>query len=347
MTEITKSMPRKNRIADLDILRGFALIGIFLVNISMFLTEADIFQKGDGLDLVQIFATGKFYAIFSLLFGAGSALFLVSAKKKNQPYSLYIRRMLILLVIGIIHINIWGGDILTTYAIVGLVLLLLHKVPSKWLLIFSISFHSLGIIANILIYDYMYGGKENLPLFLNLLQLVTSFASFLVFFVEGFSLMKMDALTKLKNKPKLHAILLVGLGSISIVGVTIQLLTTSGKLSFSLLTLLQPILTLTYILILVALLKSKPGRTLLKPLQAYGRMAMSNYLGQTFAGIFILPLVINLLPLNVLTVIFCILTWIVQIILSNVWLKHFNFGPVEWVWRCLTYWSYLPNRKEN
>ena len=70
----------------------------------------------------------------SLLFGAGSALFLSRAKAKGQPYSLYIRRMIILAVIGLLHASIWSGDVLVPYAIVGLVLLSLHKIPGKWLL---------------------------------------------------------------------------------------------------------------------------------------------------------------------------------------------------------------------
>ncbi|WJE28157.1 DUF418 domain-containing protein [Bacillus cereus] len=347
MNVMKQSLPQKNRIVDLDVIRGFALIGIFLVNISMFFNEAGL----SNIDLpsdkwINILVTGKFYAIFSLLFGAGSALFLARAKAKGQSSSLYIRRMIILLLIGLLHASIWGGDILCTYAIIGLVLLLLHKIPSKWLLTISLSLHALGIIANILIYDYMYGGKENMPLFLNMLQLITSLSSILVYFIEGFSLMKMDILTKLKKRPKLHATLIIVLGSISIVGVTVQFLTPSAKLSFSLLSVLQPFLTLTYILILVALLKSKAGSIVLKPLQAYGRMGMSNYLGQTVIGMFILPLFLNGFSPAFVMVSVCILTWIVQITLSNIWLKYFTFGPVEWIWRCLTYWNFISIKKQ-
>src|SRR5699024_12076515 len=69
--------------------------------------------------------------------------------------------------------------------------------------------------------------------------------------------------------------------SSDLVGVTIQFLTPSAKAYFILKIILQPLLALLYTLILVALLKSTIGSTVLKPLQAYGRMGMSNYLGQT------------------------------------------------------------------
>ncbi|OAB43282.1 DUF418 domain-containing protein [Paenibacillus glacialis] len=348
MNVMKQDSPQKDRIVDLDVIRGFALIGIFLVNITMFFQEAGVSPTAlPDNNWIQIFATGKFYAIFSLLFGAGSALFLTRAKAKNQPYSLYVRRMIVLLLIGLLHASVWGGDILQLYAIIGLVLLLLHKVPSKWLLTISFSLHVLGIIANILIYDYLYGGKENMPLFLNILQLITSLLSVLVYFIEGFSLMNMDILTRLKCRPKLHAALIAVLSSIAIVGVSIQFTTSSAKLSFSLLAILQPFLTLTYMLILIAMLKNKTGSFLLKPFKSYGKMAMSNYLGQTVVGMFILPLFINTFQPAFLMIGICLLTWIVQIILSNVWLQYFYFGPIEWIWRCLTYLKMMPIRKTN
>ncbi|EPY7703355.1 MULTISPECIES: DUF418 domain-containing protein [Bacillus cereus group] len=346
MNAIKQSLPQKNRIVDLDVIRGFALIGIFLVNIAEFSQRAGAGQLSGG-NWIDILATGKFYAIFSLLFGAGSALFLSRAKAKGQPYSLYIRRMIILAVIGLLHASIWSGDVLVPYAIVGLVLLSLHKIPGKWLLGISLTFHVIGIIVSIMSYDYLYGGNLNVPPLLNVLQVITTLTGFLIYFIEGFSLMQMDIFTKLRKNPKLHTILLIVVGSISITGVTFQFLTEGAKLSFIILTILQPFLALTYILILMAMLKSKLGSVVLHPLQAYGKMAMSNYLGQTFVGIFILPLFVKSMDLAFLMINVCLLTWIVQIILSNVWLKYFNFGPIEWIWRCLTYWNLVPIRKNN
>lgn len=347
MNVMKQSLPQKNRIVDLDVIRGFALIGIFLVNISMFFNEAGVSNKGlPGDKWIDILVDAKFYAIFSLLFGAGASLFLTRAKAKGQPYFVYIRRMVVLALIGLLHASVWGGDILRLYAIIGLLLLALHKLPGKWLLIISITLHVMGIIVNTLAYDYTIGGHPNMPSLLNILQLITSLVSPLIYFIEGFSLMKVDALKKLKKSPKLHTALILILSSICIVGVTIQFLIPSAKAYFILKIILQPLLALLYTLILVALLKSTIGSTVLKPLQAYGRMGMSNYLGQTVMGMFILPLFLNVFSPAFAMVSVCLLTWIVQITLSNVWLKHFNFGPVEWIWRCLTYWNLMPIRKK-
>lgn len=83
---------------------------------------------------IDILFTGKFYAIFSLLFGVGSAIFLRRAKEKGKPYRYYIRRMIGLALIGLLHAMIWGGDVLVPYALVGLVLLALHKIPARYCL---------------------------------------------------------------------------------------------------------------------------------------------------------------------------------------------------------------------
>lgn len=109
MNAIKQSLPQKNRIVDLDVIRGFALIGIFLVNINMFFTEAGVSNNGlPGATWVDILVDAKFYAIFSLLFGAGVSLFLTRAKTKGQPYLVYIRRMVVLVLIGLLHANVWG-----------------------------------------------------------------------------------------------------------------------------------------------------------------------------------------------------------------------------------------------
>ena len=126
MNAIKQKLTSKNRIVDLDIIRGFALIGIFLVNIAEFSQRAGAGQLSD-VNWINILATGKFLCYLLFTFGAGSALFLSRAKAKGQPYSLYIRRMIILAVIGLLHASIWSGDVLVPYAIVGLVLLSLHK----------------------------------------------------------------------------------------------------------------------------------------------------------------------------------------------------------------------------
>lgn len=136
------------RIVTLDVLRGFALLGILLVNIAFFAnpisdpfvfgSDANPFDRAAGW-LVGFLAQGKFYPLFSLLFGLGFAMQLRRAEERGGRFaSIYLRRLLVLLAIGVAHgVLIWAGDILTTYALLGFVLLLVGRGRSVWLLVLA------------------------------------------------------------------------------------------------------------------------------------------------------------------------------------------------------------------
>lgn len=122
------------RIGAMDILRGLALVGILLMNIEWFNRAISGLGSQDtsltGLDhavgwLIRCFVEGKFYTLFSLLFGMGFAVMLVRAKAAERPFSAwFFRRMLILIAFGVLHmIFLWGGDILHSYGFAGLLLL--------------------------------------------------------------------------------------------------------------------------------------------------------------------------------------------------------------------------------
>lgn len=140
----------KERIVTLDIIRGFALLGILLVNMLLFmapllyinLTETQWWTTtGDILAdyFITTFAEGKFYTIFSFLFGYGFYIFMERVREKGKPVvKLYVRRILVLLLFGIMHITLlWWGDILHFYAVIGLFLLLFRNKNEKTLLIWS------------------------------------------------------------------------------------------------------------------------------------------------------------------------------------------------------------------
>ena len=124
------------RIEALDVVRGFALLGIFLMNIEWFNRPFAAFNEGiprdaTGLNwlatwFVNYFVAGKFWTIFSLLFGMGFAVMLVRAERAGRPFiKVYLRRILALAVFGAVHfIYIWDGDILFSYAVGALGLLI-------------------------------------------------------------------------------------------------------------------------------------------------------------------------------------------------------------------------------
>jgi uncharacterized protein len=141
------------RLVHLDILRGFALLGILLVNFEFFNRAIlNIVQGADptlaGLDRAvdwwtMALAEGKFYALFSVLFGAGFALMWERAVAAGRGFHwTYVRRLFVLGLFGLLHGSlIWAGDILLVYALTGFAMMLLfRKTPQsrlpKWMVVF-------------------------------------------------------------------------------------------------------------------------------------------------------------------------------------------------------------------
>jgi uncharacterized protein len=136
----------KRRIVVVDILRGFAVLGILLVNMlsfsGYFYTPTQEMGAAHRLAtlLIKFIAQAKFYTLFSFLFGWGMAIQMRRAAQRDSPFvPLYVRRLLILLGIGLVHaILIWEGDILVNYALLGLVLLFFRKRSNRTILIAAI-----------------------------------------------------------------------------------------------------------------------------------------------------------------------------------------------------------------
>jgi uncharacterized protein len=120
----------------IDILRGFALFGILLVNFP----GSEAGRSGSADDavrrLLSILVSGKFYTTFSFLFGLGFALQLLRARSRGKRVvPVYVRRMLVLFLIGLGHaVLIWQGDVLMIYAFMGLFLIPLRNWPARVLL---------------------------------------------------------------------------------------------------------------------------------------------------------------------------------------------------------------------
>ena len=112
---------QKERYIILDALRGFALLGVLIVN--MLQTYSPVVSGADEVvaTLIRAFGASTFYPMFSFLFGLGFALQL---RKGEAALPRFRRRLLVLLCIGLVHgILIWAGDILLTYAVLGYALI--------------------------------------------------------------------------------------------------------------------------------------------------------------------------------------------------------------------------------
>jgi len=139
----------QDRIQVLDVLRGFALAGILIINAMSILAvkgstpafTVDIPIADRTLqDLILFFVESKFFTLFSLLFGIGFAIQIQSAEKQGNAFLPRIsRRMAGLLLFGTLHILLlWDGDILVIYAITGTLLILFRKTTNsrirKWVI---------------------------------------------------------------------------------------------------------------------------------------------------------------------------------------------------------------------
>jgi uncharacterized protein len=147
--------PIEARLDHLDVLRGFALLGILLVNFQWFVRPVQAIALGAAPDLaganlavdwlISALAESKFYALFSMLFGAGFALMAGRAAERETPFwGLYLRRLLVLLLFGLGHmLLIWAGDILVVYSLCAFAMVVVfRKTPVrrlwKWALVFLI-----------------------------------------------------------------------------------------------------------------------------------------------------------------------------------------------------------------
>lgn len=146
----------KERIAVLDALRGWALLGILLVNATFYSTplQAILWQTklGSGWNraveiAVSVLVEGKFLAIFAFLFGYGAVLFQTRAEARGRSFGrLFRRRLFLLLLFGLAHgLLLWFGDILLHYALLGFVLLAFHRAKPRTLLLWAVGL--LGVMT--------------------------------------------------------------------------------------------------------------------------------------------------------------------------------------------------------
>lgn len=144
------------RIDAMDVLRGFALLGILLMNIEGMVAPLQAAMTGvapglTGADrwadaFVYVFVQGKFYPLFSMLFGMGFAVMMLRAEASGRAFlPLYLRRILALLAIGLAHaILVWSGDVLVSYALLAFPLMFLfRRTPvsrlPKWGIVFILA----------------------------------------------------------------------------------------------------------------------------------------------------------------------------------------------------------------
>ena len=390
----------------LDTLRGFAILGIALANypelsLYRFLpADAAAALPASAWDrainfIVHGLVDGKFYTIFSLLFGIGFSIILQNTTRKGgRVLPLFMRRMLLLALMGLLHLTfIWSGDILLLYALMGMLLPFFRKLPDRVLLGSALALLLLpvGIDA-----ACEYAGLHPAAFFVQLQQQACahsgitpdnfatwlrdadSYAGIFDFLIQGaavraqefidgnryFKVLGLFLLGFLIGRHRLYARLAEhrrALRRITLIGGGIGLILAPlfawssingqpwGITAHSLIYTLSvyPLAFAYMSLICLAYLRCStfaPFRWLAAP----GRMALTNYLMQSVIGV-LLYYGIGLglgasLPLAGVELV-ALLIFIAQMILSSLWLRAFRYGPLEWIWRLLTYGRYFPCRR--
>lgn len=341
------------RIAILDCWRGFAIFGILLVNIMAFSAPNHDFEQMtfnstlwyDALasKMSSLFFESKFYIIFSFLFGIGFSVQIESLAKKGVNINrFYTKRLAILFIIGLIHSVFWWGDVLRLYAILGLGLLLCRHLSVKALLGLSALFL---IVAQIIaLFPNLFGefaspkASDNIfkTLYFALIQMApTAFALFLLGRVVG----KIGLLKNLADKKSLmKKVIIIGLMIwASLTGVLALLTDPYNPIATLTKTLSDMALSSVYLAVLGLLLVYNKFALLTQSLANVGKLALTNYVSHTVICVFIFQ-GLNYqgkLQMGGLFII-ALMIFIGQMAFSNFWVKWFNYGILEWVWRSLT-----------
>ena len=398
MSSLSQPINLKNRIHSLDLIRGFAVLGILIMNITSFSQISMAYMNptiGDGLEGYNqyfhgfnfIFADTRFMSIFSMLFGAGVVLFTQRIEAKGKRVAaLHYKRMFWLLFFGLIHAYfIWVGDILVAYAICGSLVFFFRKKSIRTLFIMAIILFLIPIIFNFMTFYGMPADElestfaffhpsteeiasqtqamrgpylKQIPLRVEealglqtVVFMIEIFWRTIAMMLLGMILYRKGILSADKSTAYYKKMIWVGfvpgliLSSIGLgqvyasewSGAYVMNIGANYKFLSGL------FMALGYIGLIIWIYKKGIFKKFQNRLQATGRMAFTNYIGMSV----ICTLIFNGHGLGLFGTLdrlqqflIVIAVWIVILIISPLVLKNYRFGPLEWLWRKLTYFSF-------
>ena len=401
---------RQDRIATIDILRGVAILGILIVNMTM-----RGFALPEGLPahelwpnmidrtvetLILFFADQQFITLFAFLMGLGLAAQMMRAEEREARFlPLYLRRLGVLWLIGMAHfLFLWDGDILHAYAQDGVYLLLFLRCSPKTLLVWAAIFLCIPLLLFGFTTRYAVTGHVN-PYAMKWMQyeglagdedpaedqqeieearriyshgtyaemiklrasglgeLLPGSADAYIFvgFLLGLYVGKRGIFHDVSEhlpfirRVQRWGLMIGGAGSVVFVmgesnPSATAVMQNVGRMCV---VVAAPAMSFFYASTIILLTQDGDWRRRLAPVAAVGRMALSNYLFQSLICTMIfysygLALFCQVRPS--LCLLLTIIIWLIQIPLSVCWLRRFQFGPIEWLWRSLTYWKCQPMR---
>ncbi|MFC9653265.1 DUF418 domain-containing protein [Streptomyces sp. NPDC056937] len=379
------------RLADVDALRGFALFGILMVNIPFFASGYTLLDLPDPARLawhdevtenvVTFFFESKFYLLFAFLFGYSFTLQIDSAAARGLGFRpRFLRRLGALFLIGVANaVLLFYGDILVTYAVLGLLLFLVRGISPRralWvagIITGTIALLFLTVAVLVAVIDgasatataseqarmladgragteAMRGGAgsvigERVSSLGTAFPLIFFFQGPLAFsaFLVGLAAGKRRVLADpARHAGKLRLIQLIGFP----VGLAGSLFYTFGghdnlfANAAHLIT--APFLTAAYVATLLRVFRTARGARLAEALARPGRMALTNYLSQSLlCGLIFTGIGLGLIGRVPYAPVAAIAVVIfsVQVVWSAWWMRRFRMGPVEWLLRAATQWE--------
>jgi uncharacterized protein len=375
----------RDRVEAIDVIRGIALFGVLLVNLTtefrvsifeQFLGKASPGSSIDSLieHLVLVCLESKAFVLFSILFGVGLAIQFERLTMRGRPFYWLVRRLLVLLAFGLAHLLlIWNGDILTEYAVVGLLALPFLHLRPRDLVTAAFMFLLIFIVQSSMPWSMQWPSTGMLKQHVAFADTIYSTGSYADIVQFGYRELLFLLPLHLYVLPRTMALFLFGMffwrvgifnhqvqfkhsiriaAAVGVMGATTILATDGGGWPGSLPLLREwsmnvaPImLALGYgatILVLMGLPVVSKVLGIFAPL---GRMAFTNYLIQSLVCGFVFFGYglghfghLAVAPAFALGV----AIYLVQMILSSYWLSYYRFGPMEWLWRSLMYGKMQP-----
>lgn len=384
--ETVLPIQNSKRTAIVDILRGWAILGVVIGNYSdySFFGKPVKLPHNIASDILQgihqAFFAAKSWTLLSLLFGYGFAVVMNNiAAKGKSPVAFFTRRMFWLFVIAFINSAFWFGDILKDYAFLGLILLFFYKSSAKTtfrlgvFLLLTLPFVA-AWVAHALPYNYqaavnthylpqlyshnwieMFKAQLKGTYYLQIISPSYAINVHIMMFacmLFGFAAQRMDIFNRLPElKKQLKTAFWISLAAMVITNVGIGML---FKFKSPVLTYFKPFqwgVFSTMMMILTGicwLYVEGKLKSFFNGMQAMGKMTLTNYMVQNVLAVFIF-LNVGLGIFNTWQYWFyfaiAVAIFIVQIFISKWWLTYYNYGPVEWVWRQLSYAKRLPIKK--
>ena len=354
--------PPAQRDAAIDGLRGVALFGVLVENLQHFaaptyaeLAAGPAATAADrlGLGALRMLCDNKVYLLFAFLFGYGIALQMLRDSGTGARFAgLHLWRMACLFLIGLANLLLWTGDILTTYAVLGCLLLPLRRRSDAALARLAAAL--LAAPALLL----AAGAAAPLPwprseveaaaarLVYPVRQSCFSFAMFALGLAAGRRRLLSDAAWLERAARPLPLALGAGLaGNLAFAAIEAAApppLSGEAVVREATLAVAAPALAFAFALLVLRWARRARRPAAVAALAAVGRSTLSNYLAQSAFGA---GIVARLGPIHPPAgLLLAAAVFGAQLLASSLWLARYRFGPVEWLWRSLVYGRREPLR---